>query len=201
MIVKEPTVLLMNLRKFYIHCPSTFWDTHLVFTLVAGHPLLNLITLVGTPNMSCKPLPTAINSRTKHHRSPLHLLLQNTNVKPGNYKTILTTRRRCNYQVLANILIEKDRETAIAKANTITGGAIFTDGSGFEDNIGAAAVMFRNGHIEKTIKYHLKSNKMHTVYKAEAIMVILTLHLPTELNKVLINVTIGLDNQAVLLGL
>ena len=90
---------------------------------------------------------------------------------------------------------------AIANANAITGRAIFTDGSGFENNIGAVAAMFRNGQFEKSIKYHLGSMKNHTVYEAEALAVILALHLLTELNKVLTSVTIGLDNQAVLLGL
>src|ERR1700689_3647774 len=89
----------------------------------------------------------------------------------------------------------------IANAIAITGRAVYTDGSGFEDKIGVAAVMFRNGHAEKSLKYHLGTNKEHTVYEAEALAVILALHMLTELNQTLIKVTIGLDNQAVLLGL
>ena len=54
---------------------------------------------------------------------------------------ILIARRRCNYRLLANVHIEEDRDKVIEQANQITGTAVFTDGSGFDHNIGAAAVL------------------------------------------------------------
>ena len=51
----------------------------------------------------------------------------------------------------------------------------------------------------KKLRYHLGSNKSHTVYEAEALAVVLALHTICEKNIPLTRLTIGLDNQALLL--
>ena len=45
---------------------------------------------------------------------------------------------------------------------------IYTDGSGYEGNIGATAVLYRKGVQEpvKTLRFHLGSLKKHTTYGA-----------------------------------
>lgn len=102
---------------------------------------------------SHNPAQQAIKRKVKRHPSSLHYLFANTGVKPRNYETILIARRRRNYQLLANVTIEEDRDKAIELANQITGTAVFTDGSGFEHNIGAAAVLMRNGFISRTLNF------------------------------------------------
>ena len=78
---------------------------------------------------------------------------------------------------------------------------VYTDGSGQDGKIGAAAVMMRNGRELKALRYHLGSETDHTVYEAEATAVVLALHMLSGMKERLKEVTIGTDNQAVLLGL
>ena len=59
----------------------------------------------------------------------------------------------------------------------------------------------KNGRELSSLRYHLGPETEHTVYEAEAIAVILALHMLTNLKEELTKVTIGTDNQAVLLGL
>jgi len=90
---------------------------------------------------------------------------------------------------------------AITNANQITGTAVYTDGLGHDKKIGAAAILFKNGRTQTTLKYFLGPETDHTVYEAEAVAIMLALHILTGLKKKLNKVTIGTDNQAVLLGL
>ena len=103
--------------------------------------------------------------------------------------------------MLAHIHIDDDRTTAIAKANSVMGLAIYTDGSGYGENIGAAVILTMNRMELKRLRYKLGTEKQHTVYEAEMLAVILVLHLLTYIARPIARVTVGLDNQAVLLGL
>ena len=75
------------------------------------------------------------------------------------------------------------------------------DSSGFEHGIGAAAVMIKNGTIIRKLKYYLGSNETHTVYKAEAVAILLALHLAGNIKERKTRITVGTDNQVILLGL
>lgn len=103
--------------------------------------------------------------------------------------------------MLAKVKIEADREEAIASALDISGIAIYTDGSSFENKIGAAAVLVKNGAVKNSLRYCLGTDTNHTVYEAEAVAVTLGLHLLAGMKKKLKGVTIGMDNQAVLMGM
>ena len=103
--------------------------------------------------------------------------------------------------MLGDVHIDTDRETVIAKANRLTGTIVYTDGSGHNGKISAAAVLMADGMEIQTLQYHLGSETEHMVYKAEAIAVTLALHMLTTLKRKLKKVTIGTDNQAVLMGL
>lgn len=65
----------------------------------------------------------------------------------------------------------------IDEANAITGLIAYTDGSGMDGKIGAAAVLTLNGTELSSLRYHLGSETDYTVYEAEAIAVILALHI------------------------
>ena len=142
-----------------------------------------------------------MNRPVKRHKSPLHLLFLTTAVKPRPYETILTTRRHRNYNMKANITIKEDRPTAIQDATNTTSTIIYTDGSGFEHGIGVAAILMKNGNTIDSRRYYLGPDSCHTVYEAEAMAIILALHMACELKKKLKKLTIGTDNQAVLYGL
>ena len=102
--------------------------------------------------------------------------------------------------MLAKVEIEEDRGEAIEDALNISGIAVYTDGSGFENKIGAAAVLVKNGIVKRSLRYCLGTDTQHTVYEAEAVAVTLGLHLLIGMKKTMEEVTIGMDNQAVLMG-
>ena len=173
---------------------------HLLFLTTLNRSARRLVTLPNSHPLY-KPSQLAVKRKAKRHRSPLHTLFFTTGIRLKNYEVILPTRRRRNYQMLGDIHIDTDRETAIAKANRLTGAVVYTDGLGHDGKIGAAAVLMADGMEIQTLRYHLGSETEHTVYEAEAITVILALHMLTTLKRKLKKVTIGTDNQAVLMGL
>ena len=103
--------------------------------------------------------------------------------------------------MLANIHIDDDRTNTVQNALNILGLAIYTDGSGFKHSIGAAAVMVKNSTTIRKLRYYLGSDKSHTVYEAKAVAILLALHLAGNIKERKTRITIGTDNQAVLLGL
>jgi len=173
---------------------------HLLFLKALIRSATRLVTLPDCHPLH-QPVQQAVKRAVKRHRSPLHTLFLTTGVKPRPYETILPARRRRNYRMLARVKIEADRDTAIADALNISGTAVYTDGSGFDGKIGAAAVLVKNGIMKKSLRYCLGTEADHTVYEAEAIAVTLGLHLLMETRETMEEVTIGTDNQAVLLGM
>ena len=173
---------------------------HLLFLNILTRSATRLLTLPPSHPLH-KPSQRAAKRIVKHHRSPLHILFFTTHVEPSPYETILSCRRRRNYNFLGHTHIDDDRVQAIAYANNLRGVTIFTDGSGYEKRIGAAAVMIQNGKVLQTLHYHLGRETTHTVYEAEAVAIILGLHLLITSGKKLNRVSIGTDNQAVLLGM
>ena len=173
---------------------------HLLFLKALIQSATRLVTLPDCHPLH-KPVQQAVKKIVKRHRSPLHTLFLTTGVKPGTYETILPARRRRNYRMLAEVEIEADREKAITDALNISGIAVYTDGSGFENKIGAAAVLVKNGIVKRSLRYYLGTDTNHTVYEAEAVAVTLGLHLLMGMKKVIEKATIGMDNQAVLMGM
>ena len=54
---------------------------------------------------------------------------------------------------------------------------IFSDGLGLDGRVGATAVMYRRGREPKVLYYNMGLLTKHTVFKAEAVGVILALHM------------------------
>jgi hypothetical protein len=46
---------------------------------------------------------------------------------------------------------------------------VFADGSGIDGNVGAAAVLYKNGKCTRSLRYQLGTLEEHTTYKAEAV--------------------------------
>jgi hypothetical protein len=79
---------------------------------------------------------------------------------------------------------------------------IYTDGSGLDRHIGAAAVLTRGFHPFKIARYHLGPDTEHTVYEGECVGQLLGLHLLNQLcpNLNINSVSIAVDNQASILA-
>jgi hypothetical protein len=75
--------------------------------------------------------------------------------------------------------------------------SVYSDGSGFEDSVGASAVQYINNIETKVLRYHLGSLKEHTVYEAKILGLTLSFHLLRNLKRQLLNpVVLGMDSQA-----
>jgi ribonuclease HI len=155
------------------------------------------------------PLHSAVRKaarrQVKHHRSPLHDLMQLVNIDPDNIETITVVRRSPSYIKSFSTYISELKEQALDKAEAIESThpvQVFCDGSGFEGGIGASAVLFVNNQVTKTLHYHLGSDTKHTVYEAEGVVVAMALHLLKLRNRQLTHPTsICSDSQALLLAL
>ncbi|CAG8624840.1 14744_t:CDS:2, partial [Acaulospora colombiana] len=77
---------------------------------------------------------------------------------------------------------------------------VYSDGSGFDGQIGAAAVMYRNGRLTKHLQYHLGPITEHTVYEGELIGILLALELLKTIRARRPKVHINLDNQAAIIS-
>lgn len=139
------------------------------------------------------------------HRSPLHYLFYLTDLKPNDIETINPTRRHPMYIPALTTTIPNNKDDALMHAETThtnTKYKVYSDGSGYKEGIGAAAVLYKGNEVVKTAKYHLGPSTHHTVYEGELVGIILALHLLTGLACRLLNtVVIGLDNQAAIKAL
>jgi ribonuclease HI len=72
---------------------------------------------------------------------------------------------------------------------------IYTDGSGMEGKIGAAAALYRGGEVKAKLHYKLGSQKHHMVYEGEAIGAVLGAKLVAEQWGIR-SATFCIDNQA-----
>ena len=173
---------------------------HLLLSKELARSATRLVTLPSSHPLH-RPVQQTVRHNMKCHKSPLHTLFLTMKVKPSHYKTILPARRRQNYEMLAYINFDSDRTTAIVEANNVKGLAVYTDGSGYGENIGAVAILTVNGMELKRLQYKLGTEEQHTVYEAEMLAVILALYLLTQVVRLIPRVTVSLDNLAVLLGL
>lgn len=152
-----------------------------------------------------KPIRKAANRYVKKHRSPLHNLFQHTGISPNDIETITAVRRRPNYSTKFSTHIANDKETALATASMLHNNSecsIYTDGSGFENGIGAAAVSYINKVESQYLWFHLGPSSRHTVYEGELIGICLALHILLSLPfNIYSRIVIGSDSQAAIKAL
>lgn len=74
---------------------------------------------------------------------------------------------------------------------------IYSDGSGIDNNIGAAAILLRTGQAQlKMLRYHPGTAEEHTVHEAEVIGLTLAAQLLSMEEDITYPVSIFVDNQA-----
>ena len=127
-----PVDLLFN--KILFHAA-----THLA-SLPPSHPLYPLI---------CK----AASRHVKKHRSPLHDLFFTMRINPNKVEKVQPTRRRPNYIPSFSTHITDTKQEALDAAIEYHRSpiSVYSDGSGFENGIGAAAVLYINKIERKTL--------------------------------------------------
>jgi ribonuclease HI len=138
------------------------------------------------------------------HKTPLDTLLHLSSFQTNPpIETILPTRRKPSYRPLLSTHIHSNREEAQLHTTSIhsTNFVVYTDGSSYREGVGAAASLWIKGQKTKTLHYFLGKKSLHTVYEAEAVGIILGLHLLKSHPKIIKEAIIGIDNQAVIQAL
>lgn len=175
---------------------------HLLFLKICHRAAIRIATHPKTHPLY-KLARNAAQRFVKKHKSPLHHLFHATRINPEEVETILPARRRHQYRPRLTTSIEKNKDAAKEAIQAIEhhGVIVYADGSGFEGKAGAAATLWVNGIKKESLRFHLGSLRDHTVYEAEAVGVILALHLLQERNTRTKKAVIAIDNQAVIKSL
>ncbi|KAF8558627.1 hypothetical protein OG21DRAFT_1481317 [Imleria badia] len=91
-------------------------------------------------------------------------------LNPTKIETIYPTHREPSSTAPYSTQVAADKDKSISEHDLITSGThIYTDGSGIEGNIGAAAVLYTSNRNPRLLRYHLGKDNEHTVYKAKAV--------------------------------
>ena len=114
----------------------------------------------------------------KRHKSPLHFLVKAFGTHPKTTEEILPLRHSPKWTPNVTTFIADQKEEAVQDAEKADEETqIFTDGSGYQGGIGAAAVLRRQGKPEKVLRYHLGSDKHYTVFNGEQVSMLLGVEL------------------------
>ncbi|OBZ65556.1 hypothetical protein A0H81_14412 [Grifola frondosa] len=137
----------------------------------------------------------------KHHRSPLHELLNTFQLSPHSSEKIEPVRLSPKWTSDISTTIATSKKEAIKQVNQGSADAyIYTDGSALKDGgVGASAVLCRQGRPNKILKIHLGDKSKHTVYEAELVGILLAIHLLITIATQISSVLLGVDNQAAII--
>jgi ribonuclease HI len=154
---------------------------HLLIDKVLYRAALRFTTLPPT-----HPLYEAVKNaalrHVKRHPTPLHYLLNNyPGLKPHLVETIAATRMKPTWTPNLAIRVADTKERAKQEDEVDRARVkVYLDGSGLEGEIGAAAVLYRDGELKAVKRYKLGSERHHTVYEGEGIGMLLGMELLRE---------------------
>ena len=129
--------------------------------------------------------------------SPLHELVHIFSVTPQDMETITPTSSPPNRRLKCKTTIHSSVEESVAHASSSSKVTIYSDGSGLGGYVGTATTSYKARSEPKILKYHLGPLDAHTTFEAEAVGLLLALHL-LSLERGACSATIMLDNQALI---
>ncbi|KAG2130236.1 hypothetical protein DEU56DRAFT_694152, partial [Suillus clintonianus] len=108
---------------------------------------------------------------TARHRSSLHNLLATYRLYPKDIETLdFVDRSNSHRSNVYKTHINRKEKDAIKEQKELKDEVqIFTDGSGHNGKVGAAAILLRAGQAPRKLRYHLGSERKHTVFEVEVI--------------------------------
>ena len=169
---------------------------HLMVDKVQFQAAIRLATLPNTYPLY-KAVKQAAQRFVKKHHSPLHELMYKFKLKPELLEKISAVRQNPKWEPRVAIRIAGDKEKAQEEDRADHASIkVYTDGSGIEGQIGAAAVLYWDGVLVKRRRMRLGSEKHHTVFEGEGIGLILRLELIREEEWAEGMVSIGINNVA-----
>ena len=142
--------------------------------------------------------------KVKRHKSPLHHLSNTYKAMHEEFETMFVAGHNPalmgKQPFRTDIPGSKDNSKEMDK-QVPEHLKIYSDGSAHDGKVGVATVLKKNGKTLKTLHYHLRSAKEHTVFEAELVGILMGLQLIETAPKSNISFTIGVDNQATIKAL
>lgn len=143
----------------------------------------------------------AARNYVNSHRAPLHELTNAYKIEPAKMETIAAVRHHPKWKPRIKAVIAQSKETAIANdAADDEFIRVYSDGSGYEGGIGAAAVLIVPGESPKVLRFHLGPDTEHTVYEAEVVGAALGAELLHKRRTMITKAALCIDNQAAILA-
>ncbi|KAF5310671.1 hypothetical protein D9619_007720 [Psilocybe cf. subviscida] len=151
----------------------------------------------------------AMRDTVKKQLSPLQQMAQHyRDINPDQVEKIGHWKRPVSFKPIYNTDIAATRQDSINTKNDDNAKyKIYTDGSGIDRQVGAAALLFEDGHTEPTAvrHFHLGSTSHYTTYNAKWVGILLAIWLLTTMidqARIGINhIRIYADNQLVIQSL
>jgi ribonuclease HI len=146
------------------------------------------------------PLWKDVRKPTKHsikrHRGPIDDLVQTFKIQPECMETIQPIRQSPRWEFQGEVVILSGQEAVDFEAADQTALKIYTDGSGVEGRVGAAAVMFHKGLEVRAERFHLGSLQRHEVYDAEGVGLLMAMDMVRRRRQTTRRVVIYADSEA-----
>ena len=119
---------------------------------------------------------TCTRQYIKTHQLPLHELPSIFSITPDSIETWYPIRSSLAQETKASITTLAPSEDDSTVNMQLAPGVIqvFSDSSGLDGQIGAAAVDYKPGSGPKTLRYHLSLSSEHTVFEAEVVSLLYT---------------------------
>jgi ribonuclease HI/endonuclease/exonuclease/phosphatase family metal-dependent hydrolase len=166
--------------------------------------ILRSITLPPTHSLY-QIIRSAKRNPPEKHLSPIDNLIKIFKLKNVKFETIVPETRDWARAPLFKTAIANTREDSISfERNDKADFKAFSDGSGQEDGIGAAAILYKKGFVRsiKDMQAYLGPKSKHNTYEAEAVGALLAIWIirnsPETIGK---TVSLYIDNQAIVLAL
>ena len=136
----------------------------------------------------------------RHHKSPLHHILLTFPLDPRKTETIQPIRHSTKWSPQTKINIrDKDEAIEHVLAEETEDTVLYSDGSGHDGKIGAAAVLRHRGRQVSSLHFELGADTDHTVYKGEIVCMILAIELLKKAPRAR-KISLAINNKAVILA-
>ena len=164
--------------------PNDFIDAHagifpieLALLKACHNALIRLMTLPDHHPLN-QIIKEARRNRPNKHLSPISLLIKQFNIGNNTIETIYPTSYTNRTSTRYTTIIDPSRKESIkSEANDKANYKIYSDGSGQDNGIGSAAILYKKGKTGqlKSLKAYLGTAAEHNTYKAEIIGAIIAL--------------------------
>ena len=159
------------------------------YTRLSTHP---------TTHPIANALHCTAKTQVKTHCTALHHLAKSSDFNPANIKKIRPTHLHLGEypDFVSSIADTKEAAIMTDKVQFSRGKRIYTDGSGYKEQVGASAMLFTNEKKTAVLHYRLGPLTEHMVFEGKLVGIILGFHLAQSINSPHTCINFSIDNQA-----